>query len=276
MIEEPLYQNTTVIDLFILVIVLSLSIIIARALRTNLRRALKDKVADHLRSILEKFVYYTIIIIGVIIVLPQFGINLTGLLVAGGFIGIIIGFASQSVVANFVSGLFLIFERPVRIGDQIGVGDVSGVVKDIRILSTIVQTYEGTYVRIPNEKVFSSEITNFVAYPARRFEHVIGVSYSEDAEKAIQTIGKVLEEHPFVLKNPAPNVFVDSLGEYSVNIVVRAWAPSTVWYEVKCELLWKLKVQLDESGIIIPFHQRIIHFAEKKLEDSTLPNRNEN
>ncbi|KYK34683.1 MAG: mechanosensitive ion channel family protein [Theionarchaea archaeon] len=264
------YGDTTGYDLFIFTIVVLLSFIIARTLRTYLRRTLKDKIAADLLKVLEKLVYYTVIIIGIISVLPLIGINLTGLLVAGGIAGIVIGFASQSVVANLISGIFLIFERPVKVGDQIGVGDISGTVEDIHILSTIIRTYDGTYVRIPNEKVFSSEITNFVANPVRRFEYTIGISYSDDASKAVQTIQTVLEEHPFVLKNPVPTIFVKSLDESSVTLVVKAWAPSVIWYEVKCELLWKIKVELEKIGVTIPFPQRVVHFAEKSNPENII------
>ena len=269
-LSVPVYGDVTVYDIVVFVIVVITSVVVARVLRTYVRKLLKDKVAEHRLNVLEKFVYYGIIIVGFLIVLPQFGIDLTGLLVAGGFFGLIIGFASQSVVSNLISGLFLIFERPVKIGDQICVGDISGVVEDIRILSTIVRSYEGVYVRIPNEKVFSSEIENYVANPVRRFEYSIGISYSDDADRAVQVIRKVLEDRPFVLRSPTADVHVDNLGESSVDIVVRVWAPSVVWYEVKSELLWKMKVKLEKEGIKIPFPQKVVHFKEQENSNLTL------
>lgn len=262
-LSTTLYNDVTVYDLLIFLIVVLLSVLVARFIRLYLHRMFREKVAPDILSILEKMVYYAVIIIGVISVLPQIGVNLTGLLVAGGVIGVVIGFASQSVVSNLISGLFLVFERPVRIGDQINVEDTSGFVEDIRILSTIVRTYDGIYVRIPNEKVFSSNIANYVANAARRFEYTIGISYSDDAQRAIQIIQNVLEDHPFALQNPSPNVFVDSLGDSSVNIAVRVWVPSVVWYEVRTELLWKLKTALETEGITIPFPQRVVHLPQK-------------
>lgn len=262
-LSTTLYNDVTVYDLLIFLIVVLLSVLVARFIRLYLHRMFREKVAPDILSILEKMVYYAVIIIGVISVLPQIGVNLTGLLVAGGVIGVVIGFASQSVVSNLISGLFLVFERPVRIGDQINVEDTSGFVEDIRILSTIVRTYDGIYVRIPNEKVFSSNIANYVANAARRFEYTIGISYSDDAQRAIQIIQNVLENHPFALQNPSPNVFVDSLGDSSVNIAVRVWVPSVVWYEVRTELLWKLKTALETEGITIPFPQRVVHLPQK-------------
>jgi small-conductance mechanosensitive channel len=239
------------------------AIFIAKAITINLKRTLKEKMSRESLEIISKTVYYGIITMAVISVLPMLGLDLSGLLVAGGILGVAIGFASKSVIGNLVSGIFLVIERPIKIGDQINIGDISGFVEDIHILSTLVRTYDGLYVRIPNEKVFTSNITNYVAHPVRRFEYVVGIRYADDAEKAIRIIREVIEAHPFVLKNPAPQIFVDNLGESSVDIVVRIWAPVQVWYSVKTELLWKIKKALEENGIEIPFPQRVIWFANE-------------
>jgi small-conductance mechanosensitive channel len=166
-------------------------------------------------------------------------------------------------VSNLISGIFLLSEKPIKIGDQINVDGIAGFVEDINILSTIVRTYDGLYVRLPNEKVFSSNITNYVAHVARRFEYVVGIRYSDDAERAIEIIKGLIEKHPFALKNPEPQVFVDNFGDSSVNIVVRIWAPSAVWYDVKMEILWKIKKELEANGIQIPFPQRTLWFANE-------------
>jgi small-conductance mechanosensitive channel len=263
-----LYDDVTVSDVIGFAIVVGIAYIIARILRSNIRRMFKEKVAKDILNITEKIVYYGVILIGIVSVLPLVGVNLTGLLVAGGVVGIVVGFASQSVVSNLISGLFLVFERPVKLGEQIQVGAISGVVWDIRILSTILRTYEGEYVRIPNEKVFSSEITNLVANKARRIDYTVGISYSDDAQKAITAIKTVIGEHPFILQNPAPRIFVSDLAESSVNIAIKIWAPSGMWYDVKTEMLWKIKIELEKTGITIPFPQRVLHI---KKEATFLP-----
>jgi small-conductance mechanosensitive channel len=131
-----------------------------------------------------------------------------------------------------------------------------------------METQLGT-VRMPNEKVFTNNITNYVAHVARRFEYVVGIRYSDDADKAIEIIKNLIEEHPLTLKNPQPQVFVDNLGDNAVQIIVRPWAPSTEWYGVKMELLWKIKKALEREGIEIAFPQRTVWFANepKKSED---------
>jgi len=262
-LELKVYGDVTIHDLLIFFVVVSIAIVIAKFVRMNLKKMLSDKIPRSELDLILKIAYYSIIFIAVVSVMPQIGVNLSGLLVAGGIIGLVVGFASQSVVSNFVSGLFLMFERPVKIGDQVKIGDVTGFVEDIKILSTIIRTYDGVYVRIPNEKVFTSEIINFVANAARRFEYVVGISYNDDADKAIEVIKKVIEDHPFTLKNPRPKIFVSELGDSSVNIEVRVWVPSVVWRDVRKELLWRIKAALDKEGIEIPFPQRVVWFANK-------------
>ncbi len=245
------------------VLIIVIGVIIAKIVVIYLRRSFKEKLSKETLELTNKIVYYGIIIIACISALSKLGIELSGLLVAGGIIGVAIGFASKSAVGNFISGVFLLFERPIKIGDQIIIGDISGFVEDIHILSTVVRTYDGLYVRVPNETIFTSNITNLVAHPVRRFEYLIGISYADDAEKAIEVIKSVIEAHPFALKNPAPQIFVEELGDSSVNIRVKVWAPTKVWYSVKTELLWKIKKTLEENGIEIPFPQRVVWFANE-------------
>jgi len=259
--KKIIFGTVSIFDIFLAAVIITSAVIIAKIASINLRRYLHEKVEKAKLDIIIKVVYYSIIIIAVIGVLPLLGINLSGLLVAGGVTGIVIGFASQRIVSNLISGIFLMLERPVKIGQQINVEGTAGYVEDIRVLSTTIRTYDGIFVRIPNEKVFTSSITNYVAHVARRFEYTVGIRYQDDAEKAVNIIKSVVEEHPFVLKNPAPQIFVERLGESSVDILVKIWAPVSEWYGVKTELLWKIKKALEKEKIEIPFPQRVVWFA---------------
>jgi len=257
-LNHEITKGVTILDIFIFIIIVAVSVIIAKIVRLNVRRALKEKVPKTTLVTIEKIVYYTIIIFGFIIAIPYIGFSLSGLLVAGGIAGIVIGLATQTVISNLISGLFLMAEKPIQIGDGVSIGDIGGVVKDIRVLSTTIRTWDGIYVRIPNEKVFTSSIYNYNAHAARRFEYKIGIAYKSDADKAIEVIKKLLEEHPFILKEPAPQIFVEELADSSVNLTVKIWAPSSEWYGVKTEMLWKIKVALEKAGIEIPFPQLVI------------------
>ncbi|MCK9306391.1 MAG: mechanosensitive ion channel family protein, partial [Methanoculleus sp.] len=148
--------DITVERLLYFVFILALGVAVAKVVSINVRRALAERLPVNERELLAKLVYYGIIVWAFVVALPQLEFDLSGLLVAGGIAGLVIGFASQSVVSNLISGLFLMFEHPIRIGDNINVADVSGSVEDIRVLSTVIKTYDGIYIRIPNEKVFTS------------------------------------------------------------------------------------------------------------------------
>ena len=263
-LETPLgVGGITIESLLFFTLILVIGVLIARIVSINVRRALSERLPVNERELLTKLVYYGIVILAFLAALPQLNVDLSGLLVAGGIAGIVIGFASQSVISNLISGLFLMFERPIRIGDNINVSNVSGSVEDIRILSTIIKTFDGIYIRIPNEKVFTSNITNYVHNVARRFEYLISIRYQDDADLAIRIAKDVIETHPFALRNPSPSVFVDNLGDNGVNLTVYIWAPARNWWEVRTDLLWKIKKALEENGIEIPFPQRTVWFPER-------------
>ena len=212
-----------------------------------------------------KLFYYSLLTIAFFVALNIAGFTgkLTTIIAAAGITGIILGFSAQTVIANFISGIFMYFDKPLKIGDPVEVAGYSGIVNDIRILSTRIRTWDGVLVRIPNEKVFNSEIKNLQKFPARRVDVLIGIAYKEDIDKAIKVIKETLEDMPYVLAEPEPAVYIHELGENSVNIYVKAWAPSEKWFDVRSTVLEKLKNALEREGIEIPFPQRVNWFAEE-------------
>jgi small-conductance mechanosensitive channel len=264
----PVYDITTVGDILWFFIILVLAIIIAKIVSLNLSRFLKDRVRKNDLNLITKAAYWLIFSIGFLTALPNLQVDLSGILVAGGVVGIIIGFAAQSVVANLISGIFLIFEQPLKIGENVLIEDTHIIVEDIRIFSTIGKTFEGIYVRIPNEKIFTTTITNYVANTARRFEYSVEIRYEDDAARAIEIIKALIEEEPFCLKNPGPSIYVDELAADGVIIKTRMWAPSEVWWDVRTTMLWKIKYALEEDGMEIPFPQRTI-WVNPGEEDNT-------
>jgi small-conductance mechanosensitive channel len=261
--DTVLYGDVTLLELIQVLLIFIIAIIFAKGLTIYLRRSLKDRVSKEYLDIILKVVYYGIVLFAILPVLHIHGVQLSSFLVAGGIAGIVLGIASQSVVGNFVAGLFLMIERPMKIGQSVNIAGTAGMIEDIRILSTTMRTFEGLYVRIPNEKVFTTEITNYVAHVARRLEYLVGIRYSDDADKAIDIIKKLHEAHQLTLKYPSPDIFVDNLGDNAVNIIVRLWVPSREWYGVKKELLWKIKMALEAEGIEIAFPQRTVWFANE-------------
>ncbi|AKB81453.1 Small-conductance mechanosensitive channel [Methanosarcina barkeri 3] len=255
------------------ILILSFSTLFAKILSLYLRRSLKDRVSKDMGETIIKILYYGILTIVFLSNLSLIGIDPSALLVAGGVTGIILGFASQNIVGNLVSGFFLMVERPIKIGDQVQINDVSGYVTDIRIISTHIRTFEGLLVRIPNQQVFTTNITNIVGHPVRRFEYTIRIRYSDDANAAIFLIKDLIDKEPFALLNPSPSVFVSDLGDSSVNIAVRIWAPVNEWFGIKTRILWDIKQTLEENGIEIPLPQRIVRIQtdSKKVPEELVP-----
>ncbi len=220
-----------------------------------------------------KVFYYTILTVSFFLALNLAGIGtyLGAILAAAGITGIVLGFSAQTVVSNFISGLFMYFDKPLNIGDPVRIDNLEGIVEDMRILSTRIRSWDGTLIRIPNEKLFNSNIINLQRYPARRLDVKIGIAYDSDMERAIGVIRKTLDNMPLVLAEPEPLVFVEDLGDSAIIISIKAWAPSEKWFSVKTELLHKVKKALDEAGIEIPFPQRVNWFANElrvKVEGS--------
>lgn len=261
--NQTLFSNTinpvTIGDVFQLVLIFSFTIIASRIIALYLRKSLNNKVSKDVGETIIKFFYYGTIIIVSVSALHMMGIDLSGLLVAGGITGIILGFASQNILGNLISGIFLIIEKPIKIGDQVEIDKISGFVTDIRIISTLIRTYDGLLVRIPNQQVFTSNITNLVGYPVRRFELTFGIRIKDDADKAISVIKDLIDKEPFALLNPEPAVFVNELEESHVKIVVRIWAPIREWFSLKTNLVLSIKKTLEEEGIEIPVPQHIVY-----------------
>ena len=147
-LDTELFLNLTVYDLLFVTIFIVGIVLISKILTLIIKRSLSGKVEKSNLDIIGKIINITLVIIGIVTISPVFGIHASGILVAGGVVGIIIGFASQSIVANLISGIFMIIERPLKIGDQISVDGISGYIMDIRVLSTNIRTYEGLLVRI--------------------------------------------------------------------------------------------------------------------------------
>ena len=257
--------NVFGVDWFTILEVIAVIVIgftLAWLIRMTLYKLLIRALPHQLSKTISRITYYILLLLVILTVLGVLGIDLTGVLVAGGIIGIILGFALQNTVANLFSGLFLLWEKPFRTGDIIRIGDVEGSVVDISIMSTKIRGLDGVVVRVPNQTVFQSNIVNYTGSVARRIEFRIGIAYSEDAEKAYNVLREVVTQHPYVLVKPEPEIFVVELGSSSVDIIVRVWVPNTglIPWIVRRELLWRMKKALDDAGIEIPFIQTDIWF----------------
>ncbi len=195
-------------------------------------------------------------LLGGLLIVKGLGFSISNLLVAGGFITLAISFAAQTVISNAISGIFLIMEKPIRIGDFVylkGAG-VSGAVKSISILSTTIRLWNGELARVPNSKFFEDVIVNQSMPIVRRLEVEVGVPYDlEKVKKTIEVVKKALDSSKYVLKVPEPEVFVKEFGSSSVVVRVNAWVPSKKWYECYKQIRYRIYEELVRAGIEIPF-----------------------
>lgn len=244
------------------IIIMITGVIIARIISTIFKKYLTANLPDNTAKSLHKFIYYGIIIVTLLAVTTSQGIDLSGLMVAGGIFGIVIGFATQSVVSNAISGIFLMFDRPAKTGDLIEIqqSKIYGKLIDVTIFSTRIKLFDGSVMRVPNEKVFTSEIRNVSASEVRRIDATLGIAYKEDIGRAIDVIKSAVRKMPYVLREPEPAVWVEQVADSSVNLKVLTWIPRDEWDNVGPILLKDVKKEIDDAGIEIPFPQRVIHY----------------
>jgi small-conductance mechanosensitive channel len=203
--------------------------------------------------IVSKLVYYPLMSIIVVTVLSELGFKLAPLLGAAGILGVALGFASQTSVSNIISGFFLLAEEPFQVGDVITVNDVTGVVLTIDMLSVKIRTFDNKMVRIPNEALVKTQLTNVTRFPIRRVDVPVGVAYKEDIGQVRRILLKVAEDNPSVLMEPEPAVMFQGYGASSIDFLFAVWVKKESWLAVKNAITEEVKRRFDAAGIEIPF-----------------------
>ncbi len=227
------------------------------------RRVLKHTpLAPAQQYAAAKVVSYLVFALGLVIGLESLGVNLNSLVVVGGALGLGVGLGLQNVVANFVAGLILLFEQPIRIGDRIEVGNTYGDVVDIRGRSTWVRTNDNIVIIVPNSDFITHPVTNLtVNDPQVRIAVPIGVGYNSHPPAVRDILLRIAGEHPAALKDPPPMVIFDSLGDNSLNFILRVWTETMVASPatLKSDLYFSIFQAFTDAGIEMPFPQRDIH-----------------
>jgi small-conductance mechanosensitive channel len=250
-------------SLIIFVLVVLASVFVTRLFtRLIFERILKRfHIKDGIRYTLRRLTEYTFIFVGVIVAFQFIGIDLSGLAVIFGLLSVGIGFGLQNVTANFVAGLVLLFERPIRIGDRVTVGDVEGDVEEISIRATKIRTLNNITIIVPNSEFTASKIINWsYGDPRIRLDIDVGVSYGSDLELVLKSLKDVALENPQVLKDPEPDVLLRGFGDSSWNMRLRLWIDNPqrhhiIRSDINCAVVQKFR----ETGIEIPFPQRDLH-----------------
>jgi len=193
------------------------------------RRVMWKNLDPQTKFIIHKAIIYTGIAIILLLVLRVLNLKITALLGAAGILGIVLGIASQTSIGNVISGIFLISEKSFEIGDLIRVDDKMGTVYSIDLLSVKLKTLDNLLIRIPNQTMISSEVTNITRFPIRRMDIDIGVAYKEDLKKVMGVLRKLAVNNPYCLDEPEPLILIKDFGESSINFLYG------LWFEKLCE-----------------------------------------
>ncbi|MGL5390221.1 MAG: mechanosensitive ion channel family protein [Shewanella sp.] len=200
--------------------------------------------------------------IGLLIALSQLGIELGPLLAGFGIAGVIIGFALQDTLSNFASGMMILIYRPYDVGDLINAAGVSGRVSHMSLVSTTIKTLDNQRLIIPNNKIWGDTINNITAEDQRRVDMVFGISYSDNIEHAETILKSIVAAHPKVLPTPEPTIRLHTLGESSVDFIVRPCTNPEDYWDVYWDITRQVKLRFDAEGISIPFPQRDVHIYQ--------------
>lgn len=218
------------------------------------------------RLAIVSIIKYVLLVAGFVFIFDSAGFSLGAFSWLLGALGVGLGFGLQNITSNFVSGIIILFERPIKVGDRIQVGDISGDVVEISMRSTTIVTNDNISVIIPNNEFINGNVTNW-SHNDRlvRFHYSVGVAYKEDPSKVKEIVLGVARRHPGVLENPAPDFWFVEYGENSLKFELVVWTSSYIQRPVvlKSELYYEIFKEFATHDIEIPFPQRDIHIRTK-------------
>lgn len=221
------------------------------------------RIDPTMAPVLAKTLRIFILLVTVLMVMNQFGLNVTSLIAVLGAAGLAVGLALQGTLTNVASGIMLLTFRPFQAGDLVEVGGTIAVVEEIGLMMTRMHTPDNVFLSMPNAHIWGKPIRNFSRNPQRRIDMVFGIGYGDDMAKAVRIIEEVLREENRVLEEPAPLVAVAELADSSVNIYARPWVSGADFLAVKLALTRRVKERFDQEGVSIPFPQRDVHVFQE-------------
>jgi len=256
---QPVTLASLTVFLFIILVVFVISRLLTRIL---LKRILmRFHIESGIRFTMVRVSHYILMIIGAIFAFQFIGVNLSGLAVIFGLLSVGIGFGLQNITSNFIAGLILLFERPIKVGDRITVGDTEGDVRSINMRSTTVNSLNNIAIIVPNSDFITTRVINWSHGELKtRLTVDVGVSYNSDVDLVLKALREVAEESPRALKYPEPDVLFRNFGDSSWNMQLRVWiADPKEYYTIKSDINIAISRKFREYSIEIPFPQRDLH-----------------
>ncbi len=256
---ESLFTSENLLMVLQVIAILVIGFIIVKIISGIAKRMVRRSLSPQMQMLLSKAITYIGVFIIFLYALNSIGVQLTALLGAAGIVGIALGIASQTSLSNIISGVFLISEKPFEIGDVIRVGDKTGIIMSIDLLSIKMRTFDNFFLRIPNTKIIDSELTNITKFPIRRLDYDISVAYKEDLSKVREILLSVARDNPLCLDEPEPIIIFKNFGDSGIELLFGVWFEKSQFITVKNSVFEEIKRQFEKAGIEIPFPHRTIY-----------------
>lgn len=278
--------NLSLLQIFLLIALLvAVFWVSSHTKRFLYNRILKDSgLTRSLQYAIAQIASKVVLVVGIILVLENSGIHLAALTVFAGAIGVGIGVGLQGIASNFISGLVILAERPISIGDRIEVGKVAGQVERIRARCTIIKTNDNISIIVPNSKFINDPVTNWTyGDPRVRFRVPVGVAYGSDLDKVTEALIAAGREHPKALQDPPVSVFLQKFGDSSIDFELVVWSSEMSYRpsRFKSDLNFAIARKFKEAGIEIPYPQRDVYIKSGDIrlqaqaaEQEQFPSRN--
>ena len=215
---------------------------------------------------ISRAVYAALLVVVAVVVLTQLGVNTSSLIAVLGGAALAIGLALQGTLGNLAAGLQLMLLRPLSVGSVVQAGGTTGTVDTISLLTTLVRTFNGERVVVPNSALVGGNVLNYTQLDVRRLVADVGIAYGEDARRTRDILMDLARNHELVLQDPEPDVWVTALGDSSVTLSLRVWTKREDYVPVLREILLLIKERLDKENVEIPFPQRVIEIKGREFE----------
>jgi small conductance mechanosensitive channel len=227
----------------------------------SVRRLLGNRVEPTLCGVLASIARYGILVLVLVAVLGQIGIQTTSILAALGAAGLAIGLAMQGTLSNIAAGMMLLWLRPFRVGDYIDTGSVAGTVKELGLFASELHTWDGVFLFVPNSQLWNTRVLNYSRLPTRMVDLKFGVAYGDDLVKGQQVLLHLVTGDTRIRADTAPIVFVNSLGDSAVELALRFWVVNGDYWTLRREMTERGKHALEAAGLSIPFPQRDVRIT---------------
>jgi small-conductance mechanosensitive channel len=253
-------------------LVLAVGLPFARLLSRGAERAVERSPSPEFAAPAARAVSYSLTAITFALTLEVLGFDLGVLLGAAGLVTVALGFAAQTSASNLISGIFLIFEGSFKVGDVIQVAGTVGTVISVDLLSVKVRTFDNLLVRIPNETLVKSELTNLTRYPLRRVDVVVTVPHETDLARVQAALFDAADDDPEFLEQPAPEVRILELNELGVRVQVLAWVATNNVVSGKTKLMAAVKAAFDRAQLRVATPERVVRLAPERAPQSQVTN----